>query len=189
MRILAIDPGTHTSGMVLLRYPDHLDDDGYDSRGLLKAPPDNPEIEVSWKECANLEALHISGSPRTGHSLLVIEGMTYQGRKGVGKEVFETCIWIGRFYQRFYDRPLAHYKPKIITRREVLIHTCGTTRADDKAVRRALLERYDDVEKRGPLKGMASHAWPALALGLTAYDAGSETWDIHRPGLEANPWS
>ena len=65
----------------------------------------------------------------------------------VGKEVFETCLWIGRFKECAYD---ANIRQAIIDRYGGKAEAIGT------------------VKKQGPLYGVKSHAWAALAVAITA---------------------
>ena len=102
---------------------------------------------------------------------LVIEGVACYGMP-VGKEVFDTCIWIGRFIE-------AHNGDhKIIYRQDVKLHLCHSARAKDPMVRQALLDRFGPGKERavgrkkspGPLYGVSSHCWSALAIAVTWYD-------------------
>lgn len=92
----------------------------------------------------------------------------------VGKEVFETCRWIGRFEQQLVN---AGISPRLIYRNEVKLHLCNSVRAKDPNIRQALLDRWGGRELAvgtkkapGPLYGVSSHAWAALALAVTFAD-------------------
>lgn len=87
----------------------------------------------------------------------------------VGKEVFETCVWIGRFIQ-------ASTAPNTITRytrNEVKMHFCQNTRAKKANVNQALIDRFG---KKGTKKnpgityGLKDHTWDAFALAVMAWD-------------------
>lgn len=85
----------------------------------------------------------------------------------VGREVFETCVWIGRFFQRFKSLGV---EPKLIYRRDVKLFLCGTTRAKDANVWQAIVDAHGPVGTKknpGPLYGVKSHARAALAVALT----------------------
>ncbi len=104
---------------------------------------------------------------------VVIEGIASYGMS-VGAEVFETCIWIGRFYQKCSD---SGFVPEIMLRREVKLHLCGTTKAKDGNVRQAIIDRFGGKDAAigrkatpGVLYGITSHAWAALALAITFTD-------------------
>lgn len=168
--ILAIDPGTERSGLVL-----------YDSR--------NHTVLAAHKDVENREIL---GSLRAGSSanVLVIEDMGAQGME-VGNSTFITVRWTGRF-QEAWDRHLlkpgkqpVHY----LFRREVQVGMCGRTRyknpltgktvgVGDSQIRRACIERFPATgggkvpeiglkKSPGPLFGVSTHAWQALGLALT----------------------
>lgn len=110
--------------------------------------------------------------------ILALESVASYGM-AVGAEVFETCVWSGRFLQRWEDArgPSAEVRPsQRIYRREVKLHLCGSSRAKDPNVRQALIDRYGpgkDVAigrkaTPGPLYGVTSHVWSALAVAVTA---------------------
>lgn len=93
----------------------------------------------------------------------------------VGREVFETCVWIGRFKQAWH----APDAVELVYRKDVKMHLCGTTRAKDANVRQALLDMFPRTGggktpqvgtkgQPGPLFGVSSHAWPALGVAITA---------------------
>ncbi len=98
----------------------------------------------------------------------------------VGAETFETCLWIGRFQQRWLDtREVPALSPvRTIYRRDVKLHLCGSARAKDANVRQALIDRYGPGKEAavgrkaspGPLYGMKSHVWSALAVAVTVAD-------------------
>lgn len=99
-----------------------------------------------------------------------IEGVQGMGMI-VGQEVFDTALWVGRFYQACVH---VGTTPKIVYRRAVKLHICGDSRAKDPNIRQALIDRYGGREaaigkksKPGPLYGISSHAWSALALAIT----------------------
>ena len=89
----------------------------------------------------------------------------------VGKEVFETVRWTGRFQQAFW-------KPEnvnLVYRKDVKMHLCHSMRAKDPHVWQAILDLYGGKDKAvgnkanpGPLYGVKSHARSALAVALTA---------------------
>jgi hypothetical protein len=93
----------------------------------------------------------------------------------VGKEVFETCVWIGRFIENWRDPDAA----KLVYRKDVKMFLCGTTKAKDANIRQALIDSYPATgggaipqigtkNAPGPLYGVSSHVWPALGVALTA---------------------
>lgn len=99
---------------------------------------------------------------------LAIEMIASYGM-AVGKEVFETCVWIGRFTQASKSPDSVKY----IYRKDVKLKLCGTTKAKDTNVRQALIDLIGlpgTKKNPGPTYGVKSHAWPALAVAVVASD-------------------
>ena len=153
--MLAIDPGNKQSGWCLFGGKSVLDS------GIL----DNHEmLELIYQHRANKLAIEMIAS----------YGMA------VGREVFETCVWIGRFMQ-WHNLP---DEVRLIYRKDVKLYLCGTTKAKDTNIRQAIIDLFPPVgggktpqigtkKQPGPLYGISSHAWAALAVALTAKEA---TW-------------
>jgi hypothetical protein len=157
MLILAIDPGTTESGWVVF-------EDGAVSNSGVTANADllgwlGDRIDACWAD---------NGAE------LAIEMIASYGMP-VGREVFETCLWIGRFIQAWHDPEAV----KLVYRKDVKLHLCGTSKAKDPNVRQALLDLFPRTgggatpqigtkAKPGPLYGVSSHAWPALGVAITA---------------------
>lgn len=150
--IFAIDPGPTESGWVSYLPAENR----VLESGILR------NQEMIWK----LEDLHPCHR--------VIEMIACYGMP-VGKEVFETCVWIGRFTQasdRFGG------KMERVTRLSCKLNLCHSPRAKDSNVRQAILDRFEPLgggktpqvgtkSKPGPLYGVKSHAWAALAVAIT----------------------
>jgi hypothetical protein len=85
----------------------------------------------------------------------------------VGREVFETVFWAGRFAE-CWGGPWAR-----LPRRAVKMHHCRSNRANDAAIRQALLDRFGPGREKaigikkapGPLYSIKQDLWSALALG------------------------
>jgi hypothetical protein len=95
---------------------------------------------------------------------LAIEWIQSYG-KPVGKEVFETCRWCGRFEQAWWGDPI------YITREQVKMAICMTANAKDTNVRQALLDLIGPQGTKkapGPTYGIKKDEWAALALAITA---------------------
>ncbi len=153
-KILALDPGPVRSALVSL--------DGDEVRWTQIAP--NADIRNELRA--------------TVGEVLVIEQIESFGM-AVGREVFETVYWAGRFAEAWEDKEpkyqpcLAHRLP----RRAVKLHLCGTSRAKDGNIRQALIDRYGGKEaaigrkaQPGPLYGIKADLWAALALGVVWQD-------------------
>lgn len=147
-RVLGIDPGNKQSAFVLFDGARVLDHDLLPNASLL--------TRLRTRDFG-------------GEFLAVIEQIESFGM-AVGAEVFETVFWSGRFAQAAgrFDR---------VTRKAVKLHLCQTLRAKDPNIRQALLDRFGGTAAAlgrktapGPLRGLASHRWAALAVAVTYWD-------------------
>ena len=139
--ILAIDPGTTQSGWC-----------EFDGRVLNSGVLHNAHL---------LAAVEVYKSCDLAIEMVASYGMP------VGREVFETVRWIGRFQQAFYDPE----KVQLIYRREVKLHLCGSMKAKDANVWQALIDKLGPVGTKknpGPLYGVKSHARSAVAVAVLA---------------------
>jgi hypothetical protein len=100
---------------------------------------------------------------------LVLESVESYGMP-VGREVFRTVFWSGRFAERWTGARA----PVLMPRRLVKLTLCGTSRAKDANVRQAVIDvlgepptkaRPNPAYPRRPVKD----EWSAIALALT-YD-------------------
>lgn len=142
--ILAIDPGTTQSGWCTF-VNGKVDQSGvWENSGLLK---------------------HVK-SPYQDATTLAIEMVASYGMP-VGREVFETVRWIGRFQQAWREPESV----LLIYRRDVKLYLCGSMKAKDANVRQALIDKLGPAGTKkapGPLYGVKSHAWAAVAVAVTA---------------------
>lgn len=148
-RILAIDPGTTESGFVV-----------WDGTVVEAGVLDNPSLIYRMKERSF-----------GGAELVAIEMIASYGMP-VGREVFETCVWIGRMVER------AGFPAYLIYRKDIKMHLCGTAKAKDGNIRASILDRFGGKQcaignKRspGPLYGVSGHLWAALAVALFVEDS------------------
>ena len=145
MRVLAIDPGTTQSGWAILH------DRVVMASGIMK----NADLRA---DLSNHEALNVDS--------VAIEMIASYGMP-VGKEVFETCVWIGRFCEAYAKGGV---EPALIYRRDVKLHLCRSVRAKDANIRQALIDKLGPQgtkKEPGPTYGVKSHAWAALAVAVT----------------------
>jgi len=100
-------------------------------------------------------------------SIIAIEMVSCYGMP-VGREVFETCIEIGRIVEICYPKPV-----RMVYRRDIKLHLCGSARAKDSNIRQALIDRVGPQGKKhspGPTYGLAKHDWSALAIAIYVSD-------------------
>jgi hypothetical protein len=88
----------------------------------------------------------------------------------VGKEIFETVLWIGRFVETWDLRDRAW---KLVYRQEVKLFHCHTSKAKDSNIAQALRDKYGEVGTKktpGPLYGVKKDIWSALAIASFAHE-------------------
>jgi hypothetical protein len=145
--ILAIDPGTIQSAWVDVREGVPL---GF---GIM---PNE----------ALLENLRVIGGGYE-YDVVVLEKVESYGM-AVGREVFDTVHWNGRFTEAAHPIRVVQ-----IPRREVKLYLCGSPKANDSNIRAAIIDRYGGIAARGTKKspgvlyGISKDVWSALALALT----------------------
>ncbi|OZI17945.1 hypothetical protein [Bordetella genomosp. 7] len=150
--ILAIDPGTTESGYCV----------------LMGGAVDIAGIRRNTDVLSYLQRDHWQVN---GYALS-IEMVASYGMP-VGREVFETVRWIGRFQQAWYDPDAV----RLVYRQDVKLHLCRSLKARDSHVRQAVLDRFSSTgggktpqvgtkKQPGPLYGVSSHAMSALAVAI-----------------------
>jgi len=120
----------------------------------------------SFGKCDNHAFLEkLRAGPNYGS--MAIEMIASYGM-AVGAEVFETCVWIGRFIEA-WGGPFTK-----VYRREVKMFLCGNNSADDSNIRQALIDRYGGKDAAigkkkspGPLYGISGDMWAALGVAVT----------------------
>lgn len=152
MIIFAIDPGNTQSGYALINMPDFqlLDFGKVDNDALLQDIP----LIASQADDFAIEMVASYGMP-------------------VGKDVFETCVWIGRFIQ------CTEKEYSLVYRKDEKMCLCGSMKAKDSNIRQALIDRYAKFDfksgkgtKKNPdtFYGVAKDIWQAVAVGVTHYE-------------------
>jgi hypothetical protein len=160
--VLGIDPGSEHSAWVLYDgqrvYLHGMTENGRLLREIRR-------INADGFECADI-------------GRLVIEEITSYGMP-VGREVFATVFWSGRFAEAFNARRWAPAGQSFETlpRRDVKLHLCQSARAKDANVRQVLIDRFGGKEKAigrkatpGHLYGIKADCWQALAIAVTWVD-------------------
>lgn len=153
MHIIAIDPGPQQSAVVRM-------DTGDESQvtGIIESNAVILPMLVLFVKCYD--------NPRFVVEMIASYGMP------VGSEVFETCVWIGKFEQAIVAADGCSSR---LFRREVKLALCGTACAKDSNVRQALIDLYGPGKEKaiglkkspGPLYGFKKDMWAALGVAVT----------------------
>jgi len=143
--ILAIDPGTSLSAYVMLS-----------AKGRI----------VYKSKCSNEKVLGVLNDARElTTDIIAIELMQSYGNP-VGKTVFETCYWIGRFIQAVDGQYIPVY------RKDVAKYFLPEKKKDrpfkstDANIRAKLIGMYPEKD----LVGFKADMWSALAIGRYVLD-------------------
>lgn len=102
---------------------------------------------------------------------IVIEKVASYGM-AVGKEVFDTCEWYGRFIQKYCDTNNSQ-TIEYVFRKDVKVNLCNSMKAKDSNIRQALIDRFGVVGiKKNPgwFYGFKKDIWSAYAIGITYLD-------------------
>ncbi len=156
--ILAIDPGTDRSAWLV-----------WTGGGIFNfGHATNAELLEALRIHRGEAGLVIFGSP----AVVVIEQIESYGM-AVGREVFETVHWSGRFTEAAHPIPVVQ-----LPRRAVKLAICQDSRAKDSNIRQALIDRFGGSAAKGtkaspgPLYGISGDVWSALAIAVTYADGG-----------------
>lgn len=139
-KVIAIDPGTRESAFLVW---------------------DGSKI-IHYGDRRNEDMLVCIDNLRSEGDLLMAVEMVASYGMAVGREVFETCVWVGRFIQQFH--PGQH---RLVYRKDVKIHHCQSMRATDSNIRQALIDKYGEQgNKKAPglTYPLRKHLWSAFAI-------------------------
>lgn len=155
--ILAIDPGNEESGYVLI-------DKDLKPLEFGKFVNDNIKQELR----RNIE--------KYGHDLKIAIEMVASYGMAVGREVFDTCVWIGRFVEMTESY---NTNVKFIYRKDEKMNLCHSMKANDSTITQALVDRFaygirnhGKGTKKDPgwFYGFKKDVWQAYAVAVTFYD-------------------
>lgn len=155
MKRLCIDPGTTTSGVVVYH-------------------PDTKTLGAIHAEMENERIPGYIGAVRPDEVAIEL----FQPGGMFGHSCLQTVLWTGRILQVIDDLGIPCHTVK---RNDVKRAMHGKCKGNDASIHRRLLELFgachglDATDKAlkgskaspGPLYGMKSHAWAALAVGVT----------------------
>ena len=156
--IIAIDPGNIQSGYVVVEHNGETI-----TRVIERGKVDNEKLYITL-QCYE-------------HYDLAIEMIESMGMP-VGKDVFDNCVWIGRFLE-FADHITIGGPYQYIYRNEEKMMLCGTMKAKDVNIRQALADRFAPGQpnkgkgtKKNPgfFYGFKDDIWQAFAVAVTYFD-------------------
>jgi len=153
--ILAIDPGDVESAYVF-----------WDGKVII----DKGKIK-------NEDLLHLINKCRVEKVEVVIEMIASYGMP-VGANIFETCVWIGRFIQECTINELKYDRAFRI---QIKNHICHSSKANDSNVIQALVDRFGNTNifgkygkgtKKNPgfFYEFSKDIWQAFAVAVYSYD-------------------
>ena len=152
MRILAIDPGNIESGYCVL----------------------NDYSPVKFGKLSN-DGFKNLFDDLFGCDVVVIEMVESYGMP-VGREVFDTVRWIGKF-EAYAEKYLMDVE--FVTRKEEKLAICHSMKANDATIRQALVDRFapgipnhgkGTKKEKGFFYGFKADMWSAFAVGVTYLD-------------------
>lgn len=155
-KLLAIDPGNTQSGWCVI--------DTTSRRPVAFGKTPNGSLRD------NLHANILDTVDHVAIEMIAAYGMA------VGADVFETCVWIGRYVELATTANLA---PQLVKRQPVKLHHCGSVRATDANIRQALVDRFAPGQPNhgkgttrlpGWFHGFRADIWQAYALAVYAAD-------------------
>lgn len=164
MNVFAIDPGNEQSAWCIMNDQYELVEFGKDSNNLV------------MKKLKDKLDIYIKFVPYIDY--VVLERVASYGMP-VGREVFETCEWIGRYAQEAEKITFVDY----IYRRDEKLYLCFDSKAKDSNIRAALIERFakhDFKNGRGTktnpdyFYGVKADIWAAIAVAVTYLDMQKE---------------
>lgn len=150
MIIFAIDPGCAQSAYCMM---------------------DRDAVPMHFDKVPNEDLILILRNYAKSLTAVVIERVASYGMP-VGREVFETCEWIGRYTQVAVDLKLP---VEYVFRQEEKLAICKSPKATDATIRKALIDRFarHDLKtgkgtKAAPdfFYGFRADCWMAFATGL-----------------------
>lgn len=158
-RLLAIDPGNTESGWVV------IDTDTFEP------------LEFGKTDNEVLRAGIFSSSVTVPDFDVAFVEMVASYGMAVGKDVFQTCVWIGMFSTTIERR--CGKLPTLVYRQPVKLHHCHSAKAKDSNIRQALVDRFAPGQPNygkgtkaqpGWFYGFNADIWQAYALAVYAAD-------------------
>ena len=149
--ILAVDPGNLESGYCVFNELD--------------------ETFTDFGKVGNEKICDIIDKYRPICQHFVLENMANFGGSSPGRDVLDTCIWIGIFSERW-----GRAKTEFVFRKTVVTHHTNNPKGGDSDIRRALIERYGDPtrgkkkQKGNKMQDVVKDVLSALAIAVYVSD-------------------
>ena len=157
-RVLAIDPGTRESAYVMW--------DGVAIQKMAKVP--------------NMEIFDVMTGFSKGYTVELCVEMVASYGMPVGREVFQTVLWIGRFIEQWWR--MTAREAYCILRMDVKKWFCQDSRAKDANIRQALIDRFGPpgtLKSPGLLHGVSGDIWSAMAIAVYSTDCRPRTFSAY----------
>jgi hypothetical protein len=157
-RVLGIDPGNTQSAYALINVADR--------RPVEFAKLDNWALVDRLYRIRDHDLIH-----HVAIEMVASYGMA------VGADVFETCVWIGRYAHQLETHTSAHVD--LVKRHPVKLHHCHDSRAKDSNITQALVDRFAPGQPNhgkgtkthpGFFHGFKADIWQAYALAVYVAD-------------------
>ena len=176
-RIVAVDPGSESSGVVLY--------DPVCSEPVVYAAKVENDHLLAWLHAKAIPYDVAGWHHLTGFHVFVVEFPHARGMPA-SNDLFRTVWWVGRFAEAWGN----HEAYVEIDRKDVKIAMCGVGNAKDSNIRAALIDRFGGKDRAigckrapGPLYGVKADAWSALALAVTYAERGASSDNNPRPAV------
>ena len=133
IEIFAIDPGTTESGFCIVDYDT--------MKPLTAGKIQNGDLLELIGKTTRDTAYNNIRLEHPDELIFCIERVASYGMP-VGAEVFETCEWIGRFRQKIDEYRAQGIPVHYVYRKDEKMTICGSMKANDATIRRALIDKY-----------------------------------------------
>lgn len=157
--VLAIDPGPEESAYALINLATR--------RPIRVEKLTNPRL-----------LLAIRNDTEIGTATYAAVEMVASYGMAVGADVFETCVWIGRYQEALLQRADRRPVDRIV-RLRVKTHHCHDSKAKDSNITQALIDRFAPGQPNrgkgtktdpGWFHGFRADIWQAYALAVLVAD-------------------
>lgn len=160
-----------------------IDPSNKDRNGIVVLEDSDAEIgfDITVQKLCSGQQVKQTLDELPNNAIVVCEDISHMGM-AVGRDVFETCFWIGEY--RALCKGLG-FPFTLIKRNKIKVHHCGSTKAKDSNIRASLIERFGywgsgktglgTKKDPGILYGISGDTWSALAIGVYYWDTRDET--------------